>query len=75
MSRKKTLIEWQEQSNLIHNNEFKIIDNPNNANHVIRVKHEVCGNIIKISMNNHMKRYCRYCSGKHKRCKEEWFIK
>jgi hypothetical protein len=72
MSRKKTLIEWQEQSNLIHNNEFKIIDNPNNANHVIRVKHEVCGNIIKISMNNHMKRYCRYCSGKHKRCKEEW---
>jgi len=72
MNKRKTLKEWQEESDLNHNNEFKILEEPINANHVVKILHKKCGNIIESNLNNHKKRYCKYCSGKHKRNLEEW---
>ena len=72
MSKRKTLEERQQESDKIHNFEFIILDEPKDCYDKVRVLHKKCGNIINISMNNHTKRYCKYCSKKHKRNKEEW---
>lgn len=72
MSRKKTLEEWQEESNKIHNNEFIIMEVPKNGIVKINVLHKKCGNILNITLNNHINRYCIYCSGKNKKTIEEY---
>ena len=74
MSKKKTLKEWQIESNRVHNGEFIIMEEPKNANHPVNILHKKCSNIIKTNLNNHKRGYCKYCSGKHKRNLEEWQI-
>lgn len=71
MSKRKTREEWQNESDIIHNNEFDILQVPKSGLEKIDVLHKKCGNILKISLHNHLKRYCIYCSGKNKKTKEE----
>ena len=71
MSKRKTKEEWQLESNKIHNNEFKILQEPISGQELVNVLHKNCGNILKIRLNNHLKRYCVYCSGKKKKTKED----
>lgn len=72
MSKRKTKEEWQIESNLIHNNEFEILEEPKSGQENINILHKICGNIISIKLNNHLKRYCKYCSKKHRRNIEEY---
>ncbi len=71
MSKRKTIEEWQYESNIIHNKEFDILQIPKSGFDKIDVLHKKCGNILKISPRNHLKRYCTYCSGKKQKTKEE----
>ncbi len=72
MSNRKSKSEWQSESNTIHNNEFEILDDPKNGQDNVRILHKKCGNILLTRLNNHLKRYCKYCSNKNKKTKEEW---
>lgn len=72
MSMKKTKEEWQNQSNFIHNSEFIIIGDVINGATKTEFYHNKCGNIISMTPNNHLRRYCKYCSNKHKKTKKEW---
>jgi len=72
MSKRKTKIEWQIESDSIHNSEFEILEEPKSGQENVNVLHKKCGNIINIKLNNHLKRYCKYCSKKHKRDREEY---
>ena len=67
MSKRKTLIEWQLESNKIHNNEFEILEDVKSGAHKVKILHKRCGNIIEMTMNNHTKRYCKFCSNKNKK--------
>jgi hypothetical protein len=67
MSKRKTKLEWQTESDLIHNNEFEILEEPTSGQQNIDILHKKCGNIISIKLNNHLKRYCKYCSKKSKK--------
>lgn len=67
MSVRKTKEEWQEESNKIHNSEFEIIDVPKSGQNNVNILHKICGNIISMKLNNHLKRYCKFCSKKHNR--------
>jgi hypothetical protein len=62
MSKKKTMQEWQELSNKIHNYEFIIMEEPKNRKEKINILHRECGNIISTNMGNHLYNYCKYCS-------------
>lgn len=72
MSRRKTIVEWQIESDLVHNEEFKILQEPQSGQDNVQVLHIVCGNTISMKLNNHLKRYCKYCSRKNTRTKDEW---
>lgn len=72
MSRRKTLEEWQEESNKIHNNEFIILEVPKSGSQNISILHKKCGNIISMKLNNHTKRYCTFCSKKNKKTLDEY---
>lgn len=72
MSRRKTLKEWQEQSDQLYNFEFEILEEPKNGHIKVKIKHKKCGNILECSPNNHTKTYCKYCNKKHKRNLKEW---
>jgi hypothetical protein len=72
MSRRKTLEEWQIESDKIHNSEFEILDTPISGQQIVRVFHKKCGNILNTNLNNHTKRYCKFCSKKHKRSLDEY---
>ena len=72
MSKRKTKLEWQIESDIVHNNEFSILEEPISGQQNIDILHKKCGNIINTKLNNHLKRYCKYCSKKHKRSKEEY---
>jgi len=72
MSRRKTLDEWQLESDIIHNKEFTILEEPNSGSHNVKILHKKCGNIISMKLNNHIKRYCAFCSGKNKKSFEEY---
>ena len=72
MAKRKTKEEWQSESNAIHNNEFEILEEPKSGQQNINILHKKCGNIINIKLNDHLKRYCKFCSGKHKRNREEY---
>lgn len=74
MSKRKTKEEWQLESDIIHNCEFEILEIPDSGQHVVRVLHKKCGNIIETRLNNHLKRYCTYCSGKNRKSKNDWQI-
>ena len=74
MSKKKTREEWQSESDIIHNCEFEILETPDSGQHLVNVLHKRCGNIVKTRLNNHLKRYCVYCSGKNKKSKNDWQI-
>lgn len=74
MSKLKTKDEWQLQSNIIHNSEFEILQNPISAHDKVDILHKKCGNILSSSLNNHIKRYCKFCSNKNKKTKDEWQI-
>jgi hypothetical protein len=71
MSKRKTLLEWQNESNEIHNNEFEILEEPKSGAQKVRILHKKCNNIIEITLNNHTKRYCKFCSNKNKKTLEE----
>jgi very-short-patch-repair endonuclease len=71
MSKRKTIEEWQDESNIIHNKEFDILQIPKSGFDKIDVLHKKCGNVLKVSPRNHLKRYCTYCSGKKQKTKEE----
>lgn len=71
MSKRKTIEEWQSQSNIIHNNEFDILQEPKSGLEKVEVFHKKCGNILKISLHNHLSTYCVFCSGKNKKTIEE----
>ena len=73
MSRRKTKEEWQLESNIIHNNEFEILQEPLSGQDLVNVLHKKCNNILNIRLNNHLKTYCAYCSGKKQKTKEETF--
>jgi hypothetical protein len=72
MSKRKTLKEWQEESNIIHKNEFVILEEPKSGSHNVPILHKKCGNIISMKLNNHTKRYCTFCSGKNKKSLEQY---
>lgn len=72
MSRRKTKKEWQIESDLKYNGEFEILEDPNSGQHLVKVFHKKCGNLLIIRLNNHLKRYCAYCSKKKKRTIQEW---
>lgn len=72
MSRRKTKKEWQIESDLKYNGEFEILEDPNSGQHLVKVLHKKCGNLLTIRLNNHLKRYCAYCSKKKKRSRQEW---
>jgi hypothetical protein len=72
MSKRKEFKEWQEESDILYNFEFEILEEPKNANTKVKIKHIKCGNVLNCSPNNHLKRYCKYCSKKHKRNIKEW---
>lgn len=74
MSKRKTKEEWQLESNKIHNNEFEILQEPLSGQDLVNVLHKKCGNILKIRLNNHIKRYCVYCSGKKNKTKEQYQV-
>lgn len=74
MSRKKTLVEWQSESDSIHNKEFTILENPDSGSQIVKVFHKKCGNVLSTNLNNHIRRYCKYCNGKNKKTKENWQI-
>lgn len=67
MSKRKTLNEWQLESNKIHNNEFEILEEPKSGAEKVRILHKKCKNIIEITLNNHIKRYCKFCSNKNRK--------
>ena len=71
MSKRKTKEEWQLESNKIHNNEFEILQDPLSGKDIVNVLHKKCNNILKITLSNHLRRYCVYCSGKKRKTKEE----
>ena len=71
MSKRKTIEEWQDESNIIHNKEFDILQIPKSGFDKVDVLHKKCGNVLKVSPRNHLKRYCAYCSGKKQKTKEE----
>jgi len=72
MSKRKTLTQWQDESNKIHNFEFEILDVPKSGQDLVRILHKKCGNIITSNLNNHTKRYCKYCSNKYTKSIEEY---
>jgi len=74
MSKRKTKEEWQLESNFIHNCEFEIIDDPKSGQDNVNILHKKCGNIISMKLNNHLKRYCKYCSNKNKKTREDWQV-
>ena len=74
MSRKKTKEEWQLESDKKHNNEFEIIGDVTNAITKVDILHKKCGKILNMTPHNHLSRYCKYCSNKYKRSKEEWQV-
>jgi very-short-patch-repair endonuclease len=74
MSKRKSKEEWQIESDLKHNSEFEIIDEPQSGQHNVRILHKKCNNIISMKLNNHLKRYCKFCSNKNKKTKEDWQI-
>ena len=74
MSKRKSKEEWQIESDLKHNSEFEIIDEPQSGQHNVRILHKKCNNIISMKLNNHLKRYCKFCSNKNKKIKEDWQI-
>lgn len=67
MSKRKTREEWQNESDIKYNKEFVILCEPKSANDLTDVFHKKCGNISSIRLSNHLKRYCKYCSGKNKK--------
>ena len=71
MSKRKTKEEWQLESNKIHNNEFEILQEPSSGKDIVNVLHKNCKNILKITLSNHLRTYCVYCSGKKRKTKEE----
>jgi hypothetical protein len=72
MSKRKTIEEWQKESNKVHNNEFLIMDTPSSGQQLIRIFHKKCDNILTMRLNNHLKRYCKFCSKKHSRTLSEY---
>lgn len=72
MSKRKTLQEWQNEIDLIHNFEFDILETPISGHQKVNVIHKKCGNILFTSLRNQSKRYCAYCSRKNKKTIEEW---
>ena len=42
MSKRKTLNDWQNESNEIHNNEFELLQEPINTNDKIKILHKKC---------------------------------
>ena len=72
MSKRKTLNDWQNESNEIHNNEFELLQEPINTNDKIKILHKKCEKIFISTPRNHLKRYCSFCSNKHRRTKEEY---
>ena len=72
MSKRKTIEEWQSESDVKYNSEFTILEEPTSGQHNVNVLHKKCGNITSMRLNNHLKRYCIYCSNKFKKTKEDW---
>jgi hypothetical protein len=72
MSKRKSLEEWQIQSNAVHDCEFLILETPISGQHNVQILHRKCGKIVSMKLNNHLKRYCAFCSKKSKKTKEEW---
>ena len=72
MSKRKTKEEWQILSDIKYNNEFEIIEEPLNSHTKVNILHKKCNNIILMALNNHLNRYCKYCSNKNKKTQEEW---
>ena len=71
MSKRKTLLEWQLESNEIHNSEFEILEEPKSGAEKVRILHKKCNNIIEMTLNNHTKRYCKFCSNKNRKTLKE----
>ena len=72
MSKRKTLQEWQNEVDKIHNFEFEILETPISGHQIVKVLHKKCGNILNTSLRNQTKRYCTHCSNKKKKTKEDW---
>jgi hypothetical protein len=60
---KQTKEIFQENSNLIHNNEYLIIGDYINSDYKTEIKHLICGNIFYQSYDKHInsKQRCSYC--------------
>lgn len=71
MSKKKSREEWQTESDRIHNKEFKILEDPISGSQKVKILHKKCMNILEMNLNNHTKRYCKFCSRKNKRTLKE----
>ena len=69
--RKYDIEDFQNKSNLVHNNQYEVIDFKG-TNFIAKVKHLICGNILKQRGCNHLRGDgCPYCYGNKKYSKEE----
>lgn len=75
--KKKTKEDWQISSDKIHNNEFTLLDDVKNGKQKISLLHKKCGNIIYMTMNNHInhKNGCKKCSKNSLKDNEFWIRK
>ena len=69
--RKYDIEDFQNKSNLVHNNQYEVIDFKG-TNFIVKVKHLICGNILTQRGCNHLRGDgCPYCYGNKKYTKEE----
>lgn len=68
---KKTKEQLQEESNIIHNDEYEILGEYINSDAKIEIKHRICGNIFKQTPDKHLhNNKCPICYGKNRLTKE-----
>lgn len=74
---KKSKEDWQNLSNLYHNFEFEIIDDIKSGKEKVNILHKKCGNIISMTMNNHInhKNGCKKCSKNSLKDNNHWLSK
>lgn len=72
--KRKSKEEWQKLSDIKHNNDFIIIDDIRNGKQKVNILHKKCGNIIKMTMNNHINHLngCKKCSKNSLKSNQYW---
>ena len=73
MPKRKTDAEFKQEVFDLVGNEYVFLDTYANANTKIKVKHNKCGHIYKVTPAHFFSgRRCPYCSGNHKKTNERF---